>query len=204
MTGDEQCVRGITAGVVLEDCLPLKVERLNGPPGPALLARFDRTNEETIRLLGVLEERSGEMTAEEHPDIARLEHKIDLILELLVQALAARDAAPRRVEVRLCTDAIEWRSDREWAIGDLVKLELCLQKRLPLAVILVARVRHARREESGDAYRVHAELLPSSVPVQDLLDKYIFRFHRRAVAHRRGRPSGTGPDSGNRCEGKPC
>jgi hypothetical protein len=164
------------AGLVLEDRLPLRwraSETADAAPTLQL------SNEETLRVILSLDEHHAE-ASDENPEFAhevqRLETKINLILELVSQVLARQLQLPEALPVRLSAHEIEWETASAPASGSLVLIEAYACPRYPRPLFLPATVK-----ESGGG-RVRAELDDLGAPVQDLLEKLIFRHHRRLIA----------------------
>lgn len=182
-------------GVVYQDALPLRWRILTEPPDSATVAHWDGSNEKLLRLVSALDEYAPD-PVEEHAgqghELARLEFKTNLILELLGQLLRAQLSLPAAHAVRLNAHSIEWQAaDLEsLEAGTLVAIGLYLNPAVPDALELCARIRSVTRDDSQ--VRIVADFQDVGESVQDLLEKLIFRHHRRSIAQ--GRP-GRGPRS---------
>ncbi len=170
------------SGLVLEDRLPLHW-RVAETPGGA--PQQQQANEEILRVILSLDEHHHVEASDENPEYAheiqRLESKINLILELVSQVLARQLQLPEALAVRLSAHEIEWQTAAAPAIGSALLIEAYLCPRYPRPLMLPATV----KESSGA--RVRAVFDDLGVPVQDLLEKLIFRHHRRLIAaSRRG------------------
>jgi hypothetical protein len=164
------------AGLVLEDRLPLSWH-VNESPDAA--AHLQLSNEETLRVILSLDEHHAE-ASDENPEfvheVQRLETKINLILELVSQILASQLQLPKVQAVRLSAQEIEWAADNAPTTGSHVLIEAYVCPRYPRPLFLPATVK-----ESGGG-RARALLDDLGAPVQDLLEKLIFRHHRRLIA----------------------
>jgi hypothetical protein len=171
-------------GLALDERLPL---RWLPAPAPAELPAVQQANEETLRIILSLDEHhaveAGEDNAEIAQELVRLESKINLILELVSQVLVRQLDLPAAVPVHLSAHAIEWPADAPPGAADgLVELYVC--PRYPRPLRLPARLEPA----AGDTRRARFGELGEAV--QDLLEKLIFRHHRRRIAAtRRGSPA---------------
>lgn len=164
------------AGLVLEDRLPLHWRVAEAPDA---LSPLQLSNEETLRVILSLDEHHVE-ASDENPEFAhevqRLETKINLILELVSQVLARQLQLPEALPVRLSAHEIEWEAAVAPAAGSSVLLEIYACPRYPRPLFLPATV----KDSSGG--RVRAVFDDLGAPVQDLIEKLIFRHHRRQIA----------------------
>lgn len=164
------------AGLVLEDRLPLHWH-INESPDAA--SHLQLSNEETLRVILSLDEHHIE-ASDENPEFAhevqRLETKINLILELVSQVLARQLQLPEALPVRLAAHEIEWETATAPAVGSLLLIEAYVCPRYPRPLLLPATV----KDSTGG--RVRAVFDDLGAPVQDLLEKLIFRHHRRLIA----------------------
>jgi len=140
--------------------------------------RLNAANERALRLLAVLEEHHAD-TAEDPAsgqDLARLEFKINLILELVGGWLAQQRDQPAPILARLSSRAVRWRAPaaipQTQAAGEVV---LYLHPALPYPLRLPAVIHSA-----GEMVEAHFEGLSETLVA--LLEKTIFRRHRRQVA----------------------
>lgn len=174
-------------GLFYEDVLPLRCRALDGAPDTAGLARAQETSEEALRIFSVLDEHLPELN-DEHPAVARelqrLDFKINLLLDLVSQLLTRHRPLPAAVPVRLGTDSLEWTdSTAAPSVGTWVELDLYLYPRYPAPLTLPARIQAVEAENGGT--RVTAHLATLAEPVQEWLEKTIFRRHRRQIAQAR-------------------
>lgn len=165
------------SGLVLEDRMPLHWRASEMPSGEP---HQQQANEETLRVILSLEEHHVE-ASDENPEFAheiqRLESKINLILELVSQVLARQLQLPEALPVWLSAHKIEWQAvGAVPAAGSPVLIEAYVCPRYPRPLYLPATV------ESAVSGRVRATFDDLGMPVQDLLEKLIFRHHRRLIA----------------------
>jgi hypothetical protein len=162
--------------LVLEESLPLRWRVVETP---ATAARTLLANEETLRVILSFDEHHVE-ASDENPefvqDLQRLETKINLILELVSQVLARQLQLPEALPVRLSAHEIEWETSSAPAVGSSVLLELYVCTRYPRPLFLTATVQGFANG------RVRAVFDDLGESVQDLLERLIFRHHRRQIA----------------------
>jgi len=175
-------------GLIYEDLLPLKWQTLTGEPSSLEMAKLDAGNEEVLRFIDVLDEHPGE-SAGEHPSInqelAKVEIKFDLLLNMLTQLLSVYFPLPAPVNVRLTPFGVQWTSQTIVNPESRGLIEIYLNSRCPRALVFPARVEHA--EQDGQEYRVSVQFTEMSDPIRERLEKMIFRHHRREVALARRR-----------------
>lgn len=179
-------------GLVYQANLPLSWRRVDDTdiPTPDPL---NFGNEQTLRLLAAVEEFLPDSVEEysQNHDYARLELKLNLLLELVSELLAAQRTLPAPRSVRFNAHAVEWDhlGGEAPTVGDRLLLDLYPSAEVPRPLrlrVLVQQVQAAAEEAI-----VTASIEPLSDTVVDLLEKLIFRRHRRSIAHSRpkSRPS---------------
>ncbi len=173
------------AGLSYEDTLPLRWTVVSAP-ADASYPRLEEANAEFLRTMSALEEHALE-TADENPELAheiqRLESKVNLLLGMVSRLLTQQQPLPAPLPVRLNAGGIEWVSPLAPAVGDHVQIELYLRQDYPLPLLLAGRVGAVASVPAGRRTEVVFEALGDTV--QDWLEKTIFRYHRRLVAHSR-------------------
>lgn len=172
---------------------------------PAYRIHLQYRNERLLRQLAILEQQGPEAT-EEHgagQELQRIEAKINLLLDLAGDLLARQSGQRPAVAVRISARSVQWpvagavpatntpaadtpAADTPAAealtIDALGEVHLWLRPDLPRPLCLPARI-----VAVGDW--IEAEFCGLGEPLLDLLEKTIFRYHRRQVAmSRAGRP----------------
>jgi len=175
-------------GVVYADELPIQWQVLDQAPEAEILGRWDMANERVLKLVSVLEENTRE-PGEEHAlaghELARLDFKLDLVLDLLGHMVRHQQSLPGARDVRLHGAGVEWECAREEAPapGQHLQVSLHLNPVLPQPLTLYGEVE--RTTAADGSTRVVVAFAGMSEAVQDLLEKLIFRHHRRSIAHTR-------------------
>ena len=171
-------------GLVLAQSLPLTWKPGALPEGPALA----RLNSEDHQLLGAeasLEEaRVHEALKDESPalvhELQRLEFKLNLLLRLTSEIAMQHNALPPLSAVRLAARGLEWLGPDAPVVGSTGVLELFINPALPQALKLPCRV--LSEQPNGEGRTVQLRFEGLGEPVIELIDKLIFRHHRRLVA----------------------
>lgn len=145
---------------------------------PLHLAEWMRGNVVTLRALAALEstghEGEHESSGHETPT-ARLEAKVDLVLQLLGEVLKANRPLPTAVDVTLHAHVVTWASASPPPPQTRGIVTLYLSPKLPWPLILPAQIIRV------EGQTVHAQLLHMSEDAQDWLDRTLFRYHRREL-----------------------
>lgn len=144
----------------------------------------NNTNEATLRSYYLLDERllydSGEERDVATPEIARLEQRLNLIVDLLGQVLLQNQNLPPPVTCVLTGAGVEWVSTEAPTLNDCVKLLIYLHHHYPQPLVLFGVVSALESCALGQRISVAWSSLPESVG--DGLERLIFRAHRRSVA----------------------
>jgi len=170
-------------GLVLEQSLPLAW--LPGAlPEAAALTRLNVANHQLLGAEASLEEaRVNEALKDESPalvhELQRLEFKVNLLLRLTADIAMRHNALPPPATIRLAARGLEWLGPEAPAVHSTGVAELYINPALPQALKLPCCV---VAEQAGAARAVQLEFQGLSEPVIELIDKLIFRHHRRLVA----------------------
>lgn len=164
-----------------QDLLPVAFKSLAKPLElPAIAALTDR-NVRLLQVCAVLEEHGAvEKKDESSPqgaDLARMEVKVNLLLDLVGQLLAAQMPRPAPALVRFNALGVLWKSADPPRVGQQGLLEIWLRESLPQPLSLIANV----TQVAADGH-VKATFVPPGEATADLLEKLAFRRHRRQVA----------------------
>ena len=167
-----------------EDARPLAVLP-RWPEGRqrAALAR----GEALMRALALVDEARADDTDEPgaDPAVRRLEAKVDLLIGLVGALMLREQPADAVHALRWSAQGavVELSRDGAPAIGEPVTLRLQPSDTLPEALHLPAHVVSA--EASAEGTRVGLRFDPLPAGLEALLERHLFRLHRRAVAERR-------------------
>ena len=179
-------------GVYYEDSLPL--EFLAGPlPEPARQIGLNADNFQLLIADASLDEArvpSSESKSDDDAqvleDIRRLEHKVNVLVQLVAKLVTREQSTPGATPWRLYAGGVEWRGSGAEPAGTTGQVVLYISRQFPQPLRLSGALVASRTDEHGEWRRfVFREL---SVPVIDGLERLIFRHHRRAVAGVRTHP----------------
>ncbi|MEZ5569422.1 MAG: PilZ domain-containing protein [Halioglobus sp.] len=183
MTNDDESDPG---GLAFTDDISIAWRPVEQVPDEARLAIVNESNESFLRAVSVIGAFPGEFSEEEmasSQEVARLDLKINLLLDLVSQLIYQQSNVPARRTVTISTSEISWRDDTPPALGDTVFMQVYIQHGTPKPLSVYGRVVAVQDDNPHSSNRVrYLGLSPSA---QSWLDKLIFRHHRREVAFRR-------------------
>ncbi len=172
-----------------EDVLPVAFVPGEATTDARLVAHRVAGNLRVLHTCEALEERRAERDEDLSgtPDTARLEKKIDLLIELVGHWVAQSGSRPPPVVVSLDAGGLSWRPADAHAsvapsaaVGDSGMVEVYPREGVAEALRLPGRVVAA-----DDDGRVSFEFRGLAEAEVDALERFVFRQHRRTVAGRR-------------------
>jgi hypothetical protein len=164
-----------------EDLLPVAFKPLSRPLGEAAAGALADRNVRLLQVCAAIEEQGAvERKDEASPhsaDLMRLEVKVNLLLDLMGQVLAAQVPRPNPVMIRFNAQGAQWKTLEPPAVGMQGLLEIWLRDSLPQPLVLIANI----TQVAADGL-VKATFSPPGDATADLIEKLAFRRHRRHVA----------------------
>ena len=171
-------------GLVFEDSLPLA-----WAPGPlpqgAELARLNAENQQLLGAVASLEQaRLHEPLKDESSavmqELQRLELKLDILLRLTAEISMRHAALPPPRRLRLAARGLEWLDCGPGEASGTGVLQLYVNPAVPQALKLPSRV--AGEGLIAGVPSTRFEYHGVGEAVVELIDKFIFRHHRRSIA----------------------
>jgi len=153
------------------------------------LAMVSASNESFLRAVsviadGVTAKDAGEGGAGLNPDIARLDLKLNLLLDLVGSLVYHELDIPAVSPVRLTAESVHWQGTVPMP-GTRILLQLYVQRGLPKPLCCYGEVVSGPADfAAGEAT---AQFVGLSGAARAWLEKLIFRHHRREVAYHRSR-----------------
>ncbi len=168
-----------------EDRIPVRWRPLVSPPGEMEVLQHLESNLTVLQVACAIgDTASPEMLDEQRQglgtDLARMETKLNLLLDMTGALLSRERLLPETVAVELTSRAIHWQTDRPPKPGDFLEIALYPCTGLPKPVVLIAVAQEVQRMAAE--FRVGAEWFELAPALSDALEKLIFRNHRRRVA----------------------
>jgi Atypical PilZ domain, cyclic di-GMP receptor len=164
-----------------EDLLPVLWRPLDAPVGDITAQRLAETNLRVLQACDALEEHGKtEKPDDESPhsaDILRLDFKLNLLLDLVGQLIAASQPSARPLPIRFNAMGANWQPAQPLAVGANGILEITLKDLLVQPLHLPAQI--VAGAPPGEA---RARFLSLGETVADHIEKLVFRRHRRKIA----------------------
>ena len=141
-------------------------------------------NTELLSSLLVLDDAPAEAdddTGNEH--WRQLDAKLNMMLSLLSEVIVAQNPLPAEASVSVSASVLEItpvNGEHVPGVGESLNLRLYLSPQFPRCLELTGRV---EATQPGRAFTVRLDMLDESS--QELLQRYVFRQHRRAIAQAR-------------------
>jgi len=175
------------AGLVYEDLVPMRWRMAGEEIKTSQLIRINESNEEIMRFISVLDdyrlESPGDSRGPNTSDITRIEHKMNLILDLVSQILVHHVDLPRAVPITMSASGIQWECDEPLDPGQYIFLDIYFYQNYPRPIVLAGKVQSVDNSDTGYATMVSFDYISDTV--RQWLDKLIFRHHRRGIAYAR-------------------
>jgi hypothetical protein len=177
-------------GLIFEDTMPFAW--VPGPPGDdSSLTRLNTDNHQLLTADSTLDEvrvpdaLKDESAALVH-ELQRLDYKLNILLRLTAELAMRQNGLPQARAVRFSSSRFEWLGDDAPEIGSTGVLMLYVNPSLPHPLKLPATVMDASH---NDVRTARLQFTGLSESVVELIEKMIFRHHRRRVAGARLSPS---------------
>lgn len=171
------------AGLNFTDNISIDWRPVADYPDDARLALVNESNEAFLRAvsaIGAFAPEPAEDGVGISQEIARLDLKINLLLDLVSQLIYKQLDIPERSLVTISSGEISWSSSRVPEPGAVVFVQVYIQHGTPKPLCFYGKVISTGQEYEAGCARVSFLGLAGSA--QSWLDKLIFRHHRRAVA----------------------
>jgi hypothetical protein len=170
-------------GLVYDERLPLRWEL--GVPSGAALARLNADNQQLLAAESTLDEaRPSDAHKDESPalvhELQRLEYKLNILLKLTAELAARETPLPQPQRVRLASSGLEWFGGTAPAVGSAGLAHLYINPALPQPLRLPCTVAGERTDEGARVAQLR--FCDLSEAVTSMLEKLIFRHHRRQIA----------------------
>lgn len=181
-------------GLAYADAMPLGVERLDRLPEGAALAGINQEMQQVLVADASLDEQRAHMEPkvdEQHElaeDLQRVEFKLNVLIQLVARLLAKSSDVPPVRSFRLNAHGLEWLTAGEELLPGPALISLHVSRHFPQPLKLPGRILGQHRDGEGTWARFAFEGLTPSVV--ELLERLVFRHHRRLVAGTRATPRG--------------
>ena len=160
-------------------------------PDEAALARLNADNQDLLGADATLHEvRVPEALKDESPallhELQRLDYKLNILLRLTAELTMRQNFVPPAQPLRFTSSALEWQGDPVAQIGSTGLLKLYVNPSLPQPLVIPAVVGGISH---NDVPTTRLQFTGLSAAVVDLIEKMIFRHHRRSIAGAKSNPA---------------
>jgi hypothetical protein len=155
-------------------------------PSDEQLAKVNESNEAFLRAVAVLSTAGLEMPEEESSassEIARLDLKVNMLLDLVSQLIYAQLDIPERTQVTVGAQSLSWRGSTLPDPGAIVFMQVYIEHGTPKPLCFYGEVISTAADHAAGQATVNYQGL--SQAARGWLEKLIFRHHRREIAFRR-------------------
>ena len=171
-------------GLIFEELLPVAWTPAALTEG-VQLARLNADNHQLLGAESSLDEvRVHEALKDESPallhELQRLEYKVNILLRLTAELAMRSSGLPAAERVRLSPRAMEWFGDHPGQIDATGLLSVYINSALPQPLKIPAAIAGQRAADGAGVTQFR--FVGLSDAVVDMLEKLIFRHHRRLVA----------------------
>jgi hypothetical protein len=171
--------------LAFQDVLPVVWRLLPSPTDRDMTAGFTERNLRLLQAWDAMEEHVPleKQKAEDAPyaaEIMRLDMKVNLLLDLVGQLLAANRPRPPATPVRFNALGATWQATTTGTLpeaGEQGVAEIYLRDCMAEPLRLVGRVTSVTPDR-----QIKVKFLPMGEAVSDLIEKLAFRRHRRQIA----------------------
>jgi hypothetical protein len=162
-----------------EEVLPVAWSPLAGSMDARVAASFSERNVRLLQALAAIEDHGvSDKPDESAPDLTRLDFKINLLLDLVGQLVVANRPRPAPTPIRFNAQGAIWHAPAPLPpVGVPGVAEIHLRDFLAEPLRLVGTLTNVSPE--GE---VTARFSPVGESLAELLERLIFRHHRRQVA----------------------
>jgi Atypical PilZ domain, cyclic di-GMP receptor len=171
-------------GLIFEELLPVAWSPGTLAEG-VLLARLNADNHQLLGAESSLDEvRVHEALKDESPallhELQRLEYKVNILLRLTAELAMRSSGLPAAERVRMSPRALEWCGEHPLRVEATGLLSIYINSALPQPLKIPSVVAGQRVIDGVPATQFR--FVGLSDAVVDMLEKLIFRHHRRLVA----------------------
>ena len=172
--------------LVYEQSLPLKWEAVDIEARSFSVVDINSSNENFLRMLLSLDDTKKEYddSSEHAQEFQRIDAKLNVLLDWLGKWVTETQGVPDEVEIKLSESGIALSLSTEVDVGATLLFHVHLSRSYPQALYLPCKVLSVENTSDGSA--ITAEFLGLTIDVCNLIEKFIFREHRRNIAaHKR-------------------
>jgi len=173
-------------GLTFTDNISIAWNPVDYQPDEAHLALVNESNDSFLRAVSAIGEFSREIPEEDpgiSQEIARLDLKVNLLLDLVGQLIYKQLNIPEKSRVTVSGNEIEWQASDTPEPGLTVFVQAYIQHGTPKPLCFYGKV--VSSQEDHDSGRARVRYVGLCGSAQSWLEKLIFRHHRREIAFKK-------------------
>lgn len=179
-----------SGGLSFTDNISISWKPVDYEPDDSHLALVNDSNEAFLRTVSAISEFAKDVS-EDSPvisqEIARLDLKLNLLLDLVSQLIYQQLEIPEMSQVTVSSNDITWSGENLPGVGATVFVQVYIQRGTPKPLCFYGEVVSSPEDMAQGRTRVSYLGLCGSAKAW--LDKIIFRHHRREVAFKKSNKS---------------
>jgi len=173
--------QALSDGITFQTAAPIDWRKLQSFPADGPQSQNSTANLRLLNALNTLEELPPDMekSVQGLAEFSHLEAKLDIMLGMLGELLQQQAKLPEALQMTVAANGLSIEvipAVKLPVVGDLLRVRLFLDTHYPQALILFGTVSSVTKSGFTLGFHALGEL------VQEQLDKFIFRQHRRAIA----------------------
>jgi hypothetical protein len=170
--------------LVLNLELPLQWRALDAVPPVAELAQMNKANEKLLEVVLNADDNPLESEPQDNREIRqelrRIDAKINLLMEWMGTLFLKQHGVTERFPLDFSARGMAFSVPVQLNVSQMLQMDLYLEPMFPQPLKLIGSA--LKVEQQGDQWLVLAEFVELTDHVQALLEKYVFRIHRRLIA----------------------
>lgn len=175
-----------SGGLSFTDNISVSWSPVDLAPDDAQLAKVNESNETFLRAVSALGSLGSESFEEDQAvsaEIARLDMKVDMLLDLVSQLIYAQLEIPPRTQVTISSEELQWNTNDFPPPGEQVFMQVYVQHGTPKPLCFYGQIISTAQDHDVGIAKVNYVGLSDSA--RRWLEKLIFRHHRREIAYAR-------------------
>ncbi len=183
-------INNSSGGLSFTENISISWKPIDYQPDDSHLASVNDSNEAFLRTVSAISEFSKDVSDDSpviSQEIARLDLKLILLLDLVGQLIYQQLDIPEISQVTISSNEITWLGEDVPVVGSTVFVQVYIQRGTPKPLSFYGEV-VSSSEDIGEG-RIRVSYIGLCGSAKAWLDKLIFRHHRREVAFKKSNKS---------------
>ncbi len=189
MSDNNEIGSNLGDSVFLEQVVPLHWKQVSIEEIKLSIVDYNTKNAKTLGRLLAVGENVHATNPDSHGDgheLSKIEFKIDLLLDLITSLVSQQIQLHKKRRFRLYSSHLLWYNEKPLTFkpGDQLIMSVWISDDYPRPIYFFCTCEKITEEDG--CYIANCQYKHFDANVQGLIEKIIFRYHRRAIAHRDG------------------